>query len=319
MECNKERGDFVRIYLESGKTFLWQWDTRQRVVLEGYPAGTYIHYANCNTQEAPVVATRVDGDLLVADIPPELMQEPHDITVYACDDTGTVHCHFVPVIPRPKPDSYLYEPVEILRYESLDARLRKMEDGEQGINGITPHIGENGNWWIGEADTGVAATGPQGEVGPAGPQGPQGDTGPQGPTGPAGASGKDGATGPQGPKGDTGETGPQGPAGETGPAGATGPQGPAGADGKDGAKGDPGPQGDTGATGRGIKTIARTSGNGAAGTVDTYTITYTDDTTSTFQVRNGADGAAYELTSADKDAIAQAVLDALPTWTGGAY
>lgn len=51
----------------------------------------------------------------------------------------------------------------------------------------------------------------------------------------------------------------------------------------DGAKGDPG---------RGIKSIARTSGNGAAGTTDTYTITYTDNTTGTFQVRNGSNGTA---------------------------
>ena len=29
----------------------------------------------------------------------------------------------------------------------------------QGQPGITPHIGENGNWWIGDADTGVSAGG----------------------------------------------------------------------------------------------------------------------------------------------------------------
>ena len=34
-----------------------------------------------------------------------------------------------------------------------------------GVNGITPHIGENGNWYIGETDTGVPAQGNQGEDG----------------------------------------------------------------------------------------------------------------------------------------------------------
>lgn len=29
--------------------------------------------------------------------------------------------------------------------------------GSAGANGTTPHIGENGNWWIGEVDTGVSA------------------------------------------------------------------------------------------------------------------------------------------------------------------
>ncbi|MCX7061336.1 MAG: hypothetical protein NTZ11_10645 [Gammaproteobacteria bacterium] len=47
-----------------------------------------------------------------------------------------------------------------------------------------------------------------------------------------------------------------------------------------------------GPAGRGVASIARTAGTGAAGTTDTYTITFTDSTTSTFQVVNGANGAA---------------------------
>lgn len=117
---------------------------------------------------------------------------------------------------------------------------------------------QNGTWYIGSADTGVAATGPQG------PQGPQGETGATGPQGPQGATG---ATGPQGPQGETGPQGksayevakangyegteaewleywrggPQGPQGEKGPqgeTGATGPQGPQGETGPQGPKGD---------------------------------------------------------------------------------
>lgn len=63
--------------------------------------------------------------------------------------------------------------------------------------------------------------------------------------------------------------GAQGPQGEQGPVGATGPQGPAGTS---------------------IESIKRTSGNGAPGTTDTYTITMTDDSTTTFSVYNGANG-----------------------------
>ena len=47
----------------------------------------------------------------------------------------------------------------------------------------------------------------------------------------------------------------------------------------------PGPQG------IGITSIDRTNGNGAAGTTDTYTITYSDDSKSTFKVYNGKNGA----------------------------
>lgn len=60
-----------------------------------------------------------------------------------------------------------------------------------------------------------------------------------------------------------------------------------------------------GEDGRGIVSIVRTRGNGAPGTTDTYTITYTDDTTSSFNVYNGKDGSDYVLTDADIAVIAQ--------------
>lgn len=37
--------------------------------------------------------------------------------------------------------------------------------GAPGTDGVTPHIGENGNWFIGDTDTGTAATGPKGADG----------------------------------------------------------------------------------------------------------------------------------------------------------
>ena len=67
-----------------------------------------------------------------------------------------------------------------------------------GPSGASPYIGENGNWFVGELDTGVqaqGAQGPKGEQGPQGAQGPKGEQGPQGVQGPKGE---------QGPKGDTG-------------------------------------------------------------------------------------------------------------------
>lgn len=45
-----------------------------------------------------------------------------------------------------------------------------------------------------------------------------------------------------------------------------------------------------GPQGRGVASFGRTAGNGAAGTKDTYTITYTDGSSDTFTVYNGVDG-----------------------------
>lgn len=94
--------------------------------------------------------------------------------------------------------------------------------GPAGKDGITPMIGENGNWYLGEADTGKPSRGEQGPKGEQGPPGKDGTPGQQGEPGPAGQ------TGPAGPAGETGPQGPTGPQGETGPQGPEGPQGPAG-------------------------------------------------------------------------------------------
>lgn len=92
--------------------------------------------------------------------------------------------------------------------------LELSEDGVLSLKpGATPHIGENGNWYVGTLDTGVKA---QGEPGKDGAQGKDG------------APGAAGAQGPKGDKGDTGPAGPQGPKGDKGDTGPRGAQGPAG-------------------------------------------------------------------------------------------
>ena len=73
-----------------------------------------------------------------------------------------------------------------------------------GPSGASPYIGENGNWFVGELDTGVQAQGAQGPKGEQGPQGDTGATGPKGEQGPQGDMGATGAKGEQGPQGDTG-------------------------------------------------------------------------------------------------------------------
>lgn len=44
----------------------------------------------------------------------------------------------------------------------------KGKDGKDGRDGVTPHIGENGNWWFGDKDTGIPARGQDGKDGVAG-------------------------------------------------------------------------------------------------------------------------------------------------------
>lgn len=59
-------------------------------------------------------------------------------------------------------------------------------DGQDGQDGVTPTIGDNGNWYLGEIDTGMPSRGEKGD------KGDKGDTGETGATGAAGAAGADG-------------------------------------------------------------------------------------------------------------------------------
>ena len=136
--------------------------------------------------------------------------------------------------------------------------------GPAGKDGITPTIGENGNWYLGDEDTGKPS---RGATGPAGPDGAPGKDGSPGKDGAPGADGttftpsvsaagdlswtNDGGKANPAPvnlKGPQGDTGPTGPQGATGPQGETGPAGPDGAPGKDGSPGKDGAPGKDGVT-----------------------------------------------------------------------
>ena len=109
-----------------------------------------------------------------------------------------------------------------------------------GADGITPTIGDNGNWYLGATDTGKPSRGEKGDTGEKGEKGDTGATGPTGPKGDTGLQGPQGEKGDKGDaftysdftaeqlaalkgeKGDTGAQGPKGDKGDTGPAGAAG-------------------------------------------------------------------------------------------------
>lgn len=100
----------------------------------------------------------------------------------------------------------------------------KGDKGDRGDDGITPQIGMNGNWFIGEFDTGVQSKGDKGDKGETGEKGQQGEKGDKGEMGLQGVAGATGATGSTGATGATGERGIRGEKGEQGERGATGPE-----------------------------------------------------------------------------------------------
>lgn len=254
---------------------------------EGYGEGvaSLIVQRNGDAQPYPVTVTEEDGALVwrVSSVDTAVAGEGAAELRYTVGDTIVKSQIYKTRVRETLEDSGETPPPA---YQSwVDEVLQAAADAETAVSKM-PYVDETtGNWFKWDAaagafaDTGVPATGPQGEVGPKGDTGEQGPKGDTGATGPKGDTGATGAQGPKGEKGDTGATGPQGPKGETGPRGPqgeqgiqgeTGPAGPQGAKGDKGDaftysdftaaqlaalkgdKGDTGPQGekgDTGATG----------------------------------------------------------------------
>ena len=162
--------------------------------------------------------------------------------------------------------------------------------------------------------------------GSKGDKGDKGDTGSQGEQGLQGVQGEKGADGisvthtwngttltvtsasgtssadlkgEKGDKGDKGEQGVQGLQGEKGIDGKNGTDGKDGVNGKDGYTpikgvdyfdGADGKDGATGSAGVGIKSVVQTTTSSADGGSNVITVTKTDNTTSTFTVKNGSKG-----------------------------
>ena len=132
------------------------------------------------------------------------------------------------------------------------------KDGKDGTNGITPTIGTNGNWYIGNTDTGKPSRGEKGDTG--------------------GSHGADGVTPHIGDNGNwyLGKT-------DTGKPS----RGATGAPGKDGAKGDPGAAGQDGHS---PVVTATKSGKTTTISVDGAAIAAVEDGADGAPGKNGADG-----------------------------
>jgi hypothetical protein len=185
------------------------------------------------------------------------------------------------------------------------------DNGAPGANGVTPTIGTNGNWYLGENDTGKPSRGEKGDKGDKGPQGEQGETGGTGAAGttftPSVA-----ADGTLSWTNDGGKTNPDS-------VNIKGPQG------NPGEKGNPGETGTKGADG--VTPTIGTNGNWYLGDTDTGKPSRGEKGDKGDKGDPGAQGPAGAtpvkgtdyFTAADKAALVQDVLAALPEWTGGNY
>lgn len=112
----------MRYELSNNKQYVYQWDQRITLTITEPENVPEIHF-RWGDQAVPIAVT----DQQVA-IPPELMQLPQDIVLWAYTPDHTMDMAKIPLYQRAKPDGYVYTPTEIKTWEELDERIKVLED-----------------------------------------------------------------------------------------------------------------------------------------------------------------------------------------------
>ena len=184
----------MRYELSNGKDRVYQWDHDIVLTITEPEDVPQVHF-RWGGKAVPLTVTNQQ-----VEIPPELLQLPKDIVLWAYTPDHTMDMAKIPLEKRPKPSDYAYTPTEIRTWEQLDERIKSLEDGG-GVAGVSSVNGQTGTVTITAAGLGaltkdnlqsatnaaLAQAKQSGEF--DGEQGPKGETGPQGPAGPTGPAG----------------------------------------------------------------------------------------------------------------------------------
>ena len=123
--------------IESGRKYFWQWELNRR--LEVSEDCTQVHFANGTTDKALVLDVFEENGKRLVKVPDELLRVAAQLRCYAWNGASVIETESFDVLPREKPDDYVYEPEEVRRYEKLEAELNTRSQGRSAkYNFTTP-------------------------------------------------------------------------------------------------------------------------------------------------------------------------------------
>ena len=109
---------------------LWQWDVNRCLVVNEYC--DQVHFANRTTSEALTLQVYEENGQRLVNVPNILLQTDGPLEVYAYvmgpSERYTKKDCRLRVLARPKPADYVYTETEVLTYETLEKRIKKIEE-----------------------------------------------------------------------------------------------------------------------------------------------------------------------------------------------
>lgn len=136
------------ITIEGNKSALYQWDINQRIILTDVEPGMKVYYSHVgdDKNECLVLLTYRENGVVYSNIPNILLQQKGIIAVYVCvqeeNKEYTKHNAEILVLPREKPIDYIYSEDEIKTFDSLEKRIKCLEEKESENNSSLPTITE---------------------------------------------------------------------------------------------------------------------------------------------------------------------------------
>ena len=106
--------------INDGRKHFYQWDINQKLVV-GKEA-KFVHFYN-EVAENSLVVEVVDG---FADVPNIYLTETWTIHAFAHDGEKVLGAAAFEIVPRAKPDDYVYTQTEVKTWEELDKKIDKL-------------------------------------------------------------------------------------------------------------------------------------------------------------------------------------------------
>ena len=122
---------------------LYQWDLNRKLNVEDKTIRE-VHFSNVNSKTAIVVEVK-EG---LVDIPNIILQDSYKLKVYASNGENVRFDDTFDIKPRVKPQDYIYEETQIIKWEELENRLNELENSVENTGYYIPEIDKEGtlNW-----------------------------------------------------------------------------------------------------------------------------------------------------------------------------
>ena len=110
-----------------GRKEFYQWDLNRKLIVDDKTIDQ-VHFCNKTGDSSLVCLVYEQDGKNIVNVPNILLQENWRINVYGYDKDYTKHSEIFNIVPRTKPDNYVYTETEVLNYNTLLDRVNKIDE-----------------------------------------------------------------------------------------------------------------------------------------------------------------------------------------------